>query len=71
MSDRGRLTPVDVVFFMVGMGILGALGPVYLDLMSQNIFRASRPVAWFARLLVPLVGLTLLAFIYANAAQRA
>lgn len=67
--DRARLTPVDVVFFLVGVAILGALGPIYLDQMSQNLFQATPATAWFARLLIPTILLTVLALVYVNARQ--
>lgn len=67
--DRGRLTPVDVVVFLVVVAVVGTLGPIYLDLMSQNLFQANTATAWFARLIMPTLVLTLLAMVYVNAAQ--
>lgn len=38
MSDRGRLTPVDVVFFAVGIAVLAFLsGPMYTLLDQSNL----------------------------------
>jgi len=67
--DRGRLTPVDVVLFLVAVAILGALGPVFLDFLSQNAYLASTPTVYLAQLLVPITVAVLLAIVYVNAAQ--
>lgn len=67
--DRGRLTPVDVVVFLAVLAVLAALGPVFLNLMDQNLYQANPATAWMVRLIMPVILLTLLAFIYVNAAQ--
>lgn len=69
MSDRARLTPVDVVFFLVSMGVMGALAPIYLYFLDQNAYQATTPQVWLLRLLLPILTLTILALIYTNAVE--
>lgn len=69
MIDRARLTPVDVVFFLVSIVMLGALAPVFLDFLSQNAYQATTPQVWLLRLLLPTIALTVLALIYTNAVE--
>lgn len=69
MTDRARLTPVDVVLFMVSFAILGALAPVFLDFLQQNAYQATTPQVWLLRLLLPVTLLTLLTLIYTNAVE--
>jgi len=69
VTDRGRLTPVDVVFFLVSMGAMAALAPVFLDFLNQNAYQATTPQVWLLRLLVPTLLLTILALIYTNAVE--
>jgi len=69
MTDRGRLTPVDVVIFVVVAAVLASLGPVFLDFLAQNAYLASTPVVYLAQLIVPVSVIVLLAVIYINAVQ--
>lgn len=69
MSDRGRLTPIDVVWAVVSLAALAALSPAFYSFLSKNAYIASTPVVFLLQMLVPLLGLTLIAIIYTNAIQ--
>jgi len=63
MSDRGRLTPVDVVFFGMAGALVLILGPVFLEVLNDNAGSFSQPTAFLFQLIVPGLLMTLLSII--------
>lgn len=65
VRDRGRLTPVDVVFFGVGFTALAFLGEPFYSLLSQNSGDLGTGTEFLFTMIVPGLVLTLLFSIYA------
>lgn len=63
MSERGRLTPVDVVFFGMAGALVLILGPVFLEVLDANAGRISTPTAFLFQLIVPGLLMTLLSIV--------
>jgi len=64
MTDRGRLTPVDVVFFSVAVAALYFLGQPFLALLNQQSGQLGTGTELLFTMLVPGLVLALLFSVY-------
>lgn len=69
MSDRGRLTPVDVVFALATLAVVAALGPVFLTFLDRYGYQANTPTLFLIQMILPLALITFVTVIYTNAVQ--
>jgi len=64
VRDRGRLTPVDVVFFGVGLAALAFLAEPFYSLLNQQQSSLGTGTELLFTMIVPGLVLTLLFSIY-------
>ena len=65
--DRGRLTIPDALFLVFGVGMMGALIPVFYDLLGQNAAELSTGEALLWQALPPALIVVMFALIYITA----
>lgn len=68
MTDRARLTLVDVVFLGASIAVLSALVPPLYDLLNQQASQLGTGELYLFQLVVPGIVLTLLVVMLATAA---
>lgn len=61
LDDRGRLTLPGLVIFLLAIAYLGALGPVYMDLLNGSVDHLSTGEAFIYQLFLPFILLVTLA----------
>lgn len=64
MDPRARLTIPDVLFILLSVGVLGALYPVFFDLLEQNVDSMGTASEWLWQLFLPLAILVLLSVLW-------
>lgn len=67
VTDRGRITLPDVLFLVFGVALLGALLPVFYELLGQNASEFSTGQALLWQALPPALLIVMFALIYITA----
>jgi len=62
--DRGRLTPVDVVFVGVALAALAGLAPALYDALGQQSGNLGQGTELLMQMLAPALVVTLLVVVY-------
>lgn len=67
MDTRARLTIPDVMFLLFSVAILGALFPVFQDLMNKHAASMSTGEAYLLQLVLPLIIVVLFSVVFVTA----